>query len=215
MLDLLGVAGVIAAATLTPGPNNFVVMQAAQRGVRAALPAIAGVVIGSLALLAVVVAGAGALFAAAPRARQVLAVVGCSYLVWLGARLLGVGRRRAVSPGAGVAAGPPQPDPGAGGGRSPAGVAGLIGFQFLNPKSWVLVLTATATAPAALGPMGLFLRLGLLFLLVATASLLLWALLGAGVERMLGQSRERRWLDRGLGALLVASALLLLVEAWP
>jgi threonine/homoserine/homoserine lactone efflux protein len=206
MLDLLGAAGLIAAATLTPGPNNLVVMRAAARGgVRGALPAIAGVVLGSLALLAVVAAGAGTLFIAVPQARQVLAVAGCSYLVWLGARLFASARDAVPADTHNGAAG---------GGRLPAGVGGLVAFQFLNPKSWVLVLTATAAVPAAVGALGLFLRLGPLFLLIATPSLLLWALFGAGVERLLGRRRERRWLDRGLAALLIASALLLLVEAW-
>ncbi len=61
MEALIGAAGAIAAAALTPGPNNFVVMRTAARGgLAGALSAIAGVVLGSLALLAVVVAGAGA-----------------------------------------------------------------------------------------------------------------------------------------------------------
>lgn len=206
MLDLFGAAGVIAAATVTPGPNNFVVMRAAARGgLRGALPAILGVVLGSLALLGVVVAGAGALFNAVSYARQVLALAGCSYLVWLGARLFAGGDVEPVSAEQTAVAG----------NALPAGVAGLVAFQFLNPKSWVLVLTATAATSPTLGPLSLFLRLGLLFVLIATPSLLLWALFGAGVERVFGKPPRRRWLDRGLGALLVASALLLLVEAWP
>jgi threonine/homoserine/homoserine lactone efflux protein len=190
---------------------------AAGGGVRGALPAIAGVVLGSLALLAVVVAGAGVLFTAVPLARGVLAVAGCSYLVWLGARLLLAGRGEArPDPPANGAAAPVEPRHQAPRGDAlPAGVAGLAIFQFLNPKSWVLVLAATAAAPVALGPLSLFLRLGLLVLFIATGSLLLWALLGAGLERVLGQRREREWIDRGLGALLVASALALLVEGWP
>ncbi len=211
MLELIGAAGAIAAATLSPGPNNFVVMRAAARGgVRGALPAIAGIVSGSLLLLAVAMGGAGALFAAVPPARRVLAVAGCGYLSWLGVRLVAAaGRERPA--GFENVEGEREP---ASGVAFSASVGGLLAFQFLNPKAWVLVLTACAAAPARLDGVTLYLGLGALLLIIAPVSLLLWALLGAGVERLLGWRAERRWLDRGLGALLVASALLLLVEAW-
>ena len=53
------VAALIALGALTPGPNNLVVLGAGARGgLWAALPPIAGIVAGSLAMLAVVAAGA-------------------------------------------------------------------------------------------------------------------------------------------------------------
>ncbi len=92
MEDLIAAAGALVAAALTPGPNNFVVMRAAARGgLIRALPPIAGIVLGSLALLAVVAAGAGAAFEAEPRLEPALAIAGCLYLVYLGIRLLASG----------------------------------------------------------------------------------------------------------------------------
>ena len=56
---LIGVAGIVLAAAITPGPNNFVVMDAATRhGLAGAVPAIVGVLLGSAALITVVLAGA-------------------------------------------------------------------------------------------------------------------------------------------------------------
>ena len=204
---LIGAAGAIAAAALTPGPNNFVVMRTAARGgLAAALPAIAGVVLGSLALLALVVAGAGAAFDAVPHLRAALAIAGCLYLVWLGARLM----RGGADEGSGRAPVPEaQKTPRAADSqeRLPAGVAGLFGFQFLNPKSWVLVLTATAATPAGWGGLARFGRLAALFAIIPTVCLLLWAAMGKAT------AAAGTWLDRILGALLIASALLLLAEA--
>ena len=58
MNPLLPAAALILVAAITPGPNNLVVMHAAaQRGLRAALPPITGIVLGSLALYAVALAG--------------------------------------------------------------------------------------------------------------------------------------------------------------
>jgi len=227
---LIGAAGAIAAAALTPGPNNFVVMRTAARGgLAAALPAIAGVVLGSLALLALIVAGTGAAFDAVPHLRAALAIAGCLYLVYLGARLMRGGSDKGTEPA-------PAPVPEAQDAqaaqdaqdskptenlpasrettraadlheRLPAGVAGLFGFQFLNPKSWVLVLTATAATPAGWSGLARFGWLAALFAIIPTLCLLLWAALGKTT------AAAGTWLDRILGALLIASALLLLAEA--
>jgi threonine/homoserine/homoserine lactone efflux protein len=252
MEALIGAAGAIAAAALTPGPNNFVVMRTAARGgLAAALPAIAGVVLGSLALLAVVVAGAGAAFEAVPHLRMALAIAGCLYLVYLGAQLLRGGSRggteRAPAPAAQAAQdGKPMENVQAAREtrnaaesqeRLPAGVAGLFGFQFLNPKSWVLVLTATAATPASWSALARFGQLAALFAVIPTVCLLLWATLGkatataaaaatakhegpgtglareAGGATSAGGGRAGQRLDRILGALLIVSAILLLVEA--
>ena len=196
---LIGTAGLVIAATLTPGPNNLVVMRAAARaGFAAVLPAIAGIVLGSLALLALMVAGAGAVFEAEPRVQAALAVAGCLYLVFLGARLL-----------AGGAGDQPSEE------ALPAGVAGLFAFQFLNPKSWVLVLTATAAAPAGAGALATFVQLAVLFVVISTLCLLLWSAFGRALARHLQRRPLRVALDRTLGALLIVSALLLLTSTWP
>jgi threonine/homoserine/homoserine lactone efflux protein len=224
MEPLIGAAGALAAAALTPGPNNFVVMRtAARRGLTGALSAIAGIILGSLAMLAVVVAGAGAAFAAVPRLRAALAVAGCSYLVFLGARLV-------AGAGAGAGAGAQgrldaapvrRPDRAAAvtvqrQARQedlPAGATGLFGFQFVNPKSWILVLTVAAAAPAEGGPLAQFARLAPLFAVIPAAALLLWAALGVAAKGLAG-GPAGAWLDRVLGGLLVVSALALLAEAW-
>jgi threonine/homoserine/homoserine lactone efflux protein len=96
MDPLLAVAGLVAVAAITPGPNNFVVMRAAaSSGIAGALPAIAGVVFGSLALLALVAAGAGALFSVFPASRLVIAFGGGGYLAWMGGRMVLLTMKRA------------------------------------------------------------------------------------------------------------------------
>ena len=85
----LALAAVVTVGAITPGPNNWVVMRAAARsGAAGAVPVIAGVVLGSLALLVLVAAGGGAAFEAEPRLRTALAIGGSLYLAALGARLV-------------------------------------------------------------------------------------------------------------------------------
>jgi threonine/homoserine/homoserine lactone efflux protein len=94
----------------------------------------------------------------------------------------------------------------------PAGARGLFAFQFLNPKAWVLVLTAVSAARGSAEPATALAGLAALFVAIPTASLALWSMLGLSLRR----SRERRapaWLDRALGVLLVACSGLLLLGA--
>lgn len=179
-------------AALTPGPNNLVVMRTAARGGWSeALPAVLGVVAGGLALLAAVTAGAGSAFIAWPLLRTAVRALGVIYLAWLGVRLFAAAGR----------------DTGAT--ALPTGIAGLFGFQFLNPKGWVMVLTVVAALPATTAA-GAFLHLAPLFVCIPFACLLIWAALGRAVSRHLPQPMVRAWTDRILGALLILAALPLL-----
>ncbi len=175
MSDLFTIVSLLGVAAITPGPNNLVVWRAANRaGLRGAMPAIVGVVLGGLLLLAVMALGAGTAFAAHPSLRGWARVAGSLYLAWLGLSLCAAG----LAP---TRAGAAEP-------ALPAGTPGLIGFQFLNPKSWVMVLTVLAAWPAA----GLrdYLPLAGLFVLIPGLCLLLWAVLGACTRALAGASTD-------------------------
>lgn len=199
MEALLATAGLVTVAALTPGPNNLVVMRAAARaGPAGALPAVMGIVLGGLALLTLVAAGGGALFRAVPPARTAVTLAGTAYLTWLGTQLVRAGLR---------------PEPPHEPARAPAtSLAALFGFQFLNPKSWVMALTAVSASQAD-GALAAFLRLALLFAIIPTCCLLVWSTLGSLLARALQEPRRRAWADHVMGVLLLASALLLLREA--
>lgn len=196
MHDLLAPAGLLLAAAITPGPNNLVVLREAGRGgVRGAIGATGGIVLGGLVLLAVAGAGAGALLATHATLRVVLGAAGAAYMAWLGVRLLGHDTRAAA------------PDRGA---TLPTSSLGLFGFQFLNPKGWAMVLTIVAAHPVT-GLSG-YLPLALLFTAIPLACLLLWCVAGRLLATRLAHPRSRRRIDVALGGLLLASAALLLAD---
>ena len=195
---MIGVAGLIAVAAITPGPNNLIVMRAASHsGFMGALPAIAGIVAGGLAMLLLVMAGAGVVFAAEPRLYSVITVGGGAYLCWLGASLV---MGSFANPGAHKIT-PVR--------ALPAGATALFGFQFLNPKSWIMVLTVTAAVQGGAEPSQTFLPLAALFTVIPALCLALWCALGVLMTTYLDRPRIRSWLDRVMGLLLFGSALLL------
>src|SRR5262245_4024395 len=191
---LAAVATVVGVGAITPGPNNIAVMNAAARaGVMGALPAIAGIVFGSLGLLLLVVAGAGALLAAQPRWRTILTIGGSLYLCYLGARLI------KGTPGAQADT---RPREWAGRQRQ---AAGLFVFQFLNPKAWAIVLTATTAAGFTLRDVADLAWLSAIFAGVPFLCLVAWSAFGALFTRRLAAPRFRVRFDRAMGGLLAVS----------
>jgi len=192
MQSLIAAAGFIAAGAITPGPNNLLVMRAAAGGgTRKALPAIAAIVLGSLSLLALVSAGGGALFERFPVVRTTVTLAGALFLGWLGLRLAlcasGEARDRAV----------------------PVRAANVFALQFLNPKGWVMVLTAVAAVQADMSAVAVFAWLAMLFIAILPASLLVWSSFGTRLAKYLARPRFSHWFDRSMGGLLVTCAMLL------
>ena len=188
---IVGISGLIFIAAITPGPNNLIVLQLARaRGLRSALPAIAGILAGGLVLIALTQFGLGALTSRYPWLDQVLVVAGVAYLGGLGLRLVYLSFGTAGTTPGSVQVGL-------------LGAPALFGLQFANPKAWVLVLTASA---AARGVVPNQFVLPLLFAVICSASLLAWAALGQVAARILQGGLARARFDRVMGALLVASA---------
>lgn len=194
MTSFLAVLTMVAVAAITPGPNNFIVMSASLRGgVAAALPALTGVIVGSIALLVLVWVGAGTLFEMIPEIQSVLRIAGATYLIWLGICLIRKANR---------------PEGGSDDQALPETIWGVAGFQLLNPKSWVLVVTAVAAVGGTLVNM---VSLAVIFVAVMGLCLTTWSVAGQLISRWLVNRRARRTFDTVMGALLMGSAAMLLL----
>ena len=193
MTSFLAVLTIVAVAAITPGPNNFIVMSASLRGgVTAAVPAIAGVIAGSIALLALVWVGAGTLFEMFPEIQSVLRIAGAAYLIWLGFCLV----RKANGP-----------DDSADDRALPETTWGVASFQLLNPKSWVLVITAVSAVSGTLASM---VSLAATFVVVMGLCLAIWCVAGQLISRWLVDRHSKRVFDTAMGVLLMGSAAMLL-----
>ena len=199
---LYAIAAIVTIASITPGPNNFLVMRAALRsGIAGAVPSIAGIVVGSIGLLVICLCGIGTLITSAPKLRMLIVVAGGTYLGFLGVKMITSRAERGESPGEPV----PQ--------SAPRRLLSSATFQVLNPKSWILVLSAIASAAANADTRHVFFEVGALLLAIPTICLFIWAVLGLSLTRWLSSGRSRRWFDRVMGTSLLLSSLTLLSSA--
>lgn len=188
------------AMSFTPGPNTALsTALAANLGLRAALRFIFAVPAGWTLMMLACGLGLGALMLAVPGLRLAVKGAGVAYLLWL-AWTLARSRRLADADGS----------------RLRVGFWQGVGLQFLNIKAWVLALAlaagwvATAAGQPAPNPgERLAIVCGVMAVFALTSNLL-YALVGTVLRSWLAQGERLAWFNRGMAALLVATALWLL-----
>lgn len=183
----------------SPGPNNaMVAASGATFGFARTLPHMLGVAIGFPVMLVLVAFGAGDLLRAAPVVHEVLRWVGAAYLLWLAVR---------------IATSAPTPKDVAGGARPLSFLQAAL-FQWVNPKAWVIaisaVVTFTTAGAYALPQAGM---LATIFLVVILPTLAFWTMTGVGAARLLRTARGIRAFNLAMASLLVGSVVGLLREA--
>ncbi len=187
----------VIAATFTPGPNNIMVMaSAANFGVRATAPHMSGVVLGFTFMVVAVGLGLGVVFVQYPTFHQVMKYLGALYLFWFAWKVA-------------TATGAKQESRRA----KPLTFLQAAGFQWVNPKAWMMSVSAFAAYAAGGGvsPLAQALFFGAVFGGCAVPSVGVWALFGSAIGRLLKSNRALRIFNGAMGGLLAASVVLLFV----
>ena len=182
---LLGFAFV---ATVTPGPNNLMLMASgANFGFLKTMPHMLGILGGMSVMTLLVGAGLMALFDAVPVLHTVLKILSVGYLLWLAFKI--------------ATAAPLE------GGKSrgrPLTFLQAAAFQWVNPKAWAMVMSAItlyATDRTLLQVVVVMLA----FAIVCFPAISLWTLLGKVVRRWLSNAFRLRIFNAVMAVLLVAT----------
>jgi threonine/homoserine/homoserine lactone efflux protein len=197
MQPLLPMLAFAFATSITPGPNNTLVMlTAANWGFRASLPVFFGVVSGFLLMVFAVGLGLGGLFAAWPVAHTVLKWVCFAWLLVLAFRIARAGRPALGQGAAGRAT------------ARPLSFWQIAVFQWVNPKAWMMAVGAIALfVPVGAEPLVPVLRVLLAFVLAGAPCVLAWALFGVWIARFLTSPRRVTVFNTTMAVLLVLSML--------
>ena len=184
-------------AGITPGPNNLMLMTSGVKyGLGRTLPHLAGVILGFGLMIAVVGFGLDILFERFPRILPVMRIAGSIYMIWLALKIAlakPIGKVEAS-------------------GR-PIGFLAAAGFQWVNPKAWVMALSALATYAGVIdGYLRSVLFIAALCALIAVPCASAWMLFGASLRRLLMDPRLTRPFNWTMATLLVASIAPILFE---
>jgi threonine/homoserine/homoserine lactone efflux protein len=190
-------------ASITPGPNNLMLMRSgATFGVRRSLSHVFGVQSGFLLLIGLAHAGIAGLLLALPGILTVLRVACFAYLLWLAWLIYKDGRVQAGRPVAATAASS---------GSRPMNFLEGVAFQFINPKGWMMAVTVASAFYGGVAPGHVdLLAAALVSVAIGGPCMLTWTLWGASLDHLLKQPRARSAFSYVMSLLVVATAFWML-----
>ena len=181
------------ATSITPGPNNaMVMMTAANWGFRASLPAFFGVELGFSVLLLATGLGLGQLFAVWPLLHLVLKWACFAWLLVLAWKLARTRTHETRSDTH----------------DRPLKFLQMTLFQWVNHKAWMMTIGAVALfVPVGSDPLWPVLRLIVAYNVAGAPCVLAWAWFGAAISRFLTSPRRVRTFNITMAMLLLLSML--------
>ncbi|CDZ59873.1 LysE family translocator [Neorhizobium galegae] len=178
--------------SITPGPNNMMLFASGVNfGFTRTIPHMLGIGAGFLSLLIAVGLGLGALLHSVPVVYTALKFAGGAYLLWVAWK---IGTSRSLSDGKT--------------GAQPMTFIGAAAFQWVNPKAWVMAVTAMATYTNPEYYLPTVMLVGLAFAAVNVPSVSTWAGFGSALREWLSVPARLKWFN-------ITMALLLVASLWP
>ncbi|NLS20840.1 LysE family translocator [Rhizobium sp. P40RR-XXII] len=178
--------------SITPGPNNMMLFASGVNfGFRRTIPHMLGIGVGFFSLLLGVGLGLGALLHTVPVLYTGLKFAGGAYLVWIAWK---IGTSRSITESEGSA--------------QPMSFMSAAAFQWVNPKAWVMAVTAMATYTNEQLYLFTVLLVGLAFAAVNVPSVSTWAGFGSVLRDWLADPVRLKWFN-------ITMAVLLVLSLWP
>lgn len=178
--------------SITPGPNNMMLFASGVNfGFVRTIPHMLGIGVGFLILLIAVGLGLGALLHSVPLLYTILKFAGGVYLVWIAWK---IASSRSLSEGSA--------------GAEPMSFVQAAAFQWVNPKAWVMAVSAMATYTSEQSYLVSVMIVGLIFAVVNVPSVSTWAGFGSALRQWLSDPVRLKWFN-------ITMAVLLVVSLWP
>ncbi|GAP76589.1 transporter, LysE family [Pseudoalteromonas sp. SW0106-04] len=184
-------------ASVTPGPNNILVMTSGVNfGVKRSLPLLTGICVGFAVMLLLVGLGFSFVFSRYPSLHFVIKCLGVLYLLYLAFVIAcssaAIERKEQHRP--------------------LSFINGAL-FQWVNGKAWVVASGAIAAFTSVGGEFsGDNIVIVLTFLLVSFPCVGVWLMFGSMLKNLLNTANRRRWFNLAMALLLVLSVIPVLKE---
>ncbi len=179
-------------STITPGPNNIMIMTSGMNfGIRRSFPHYLGICIGFPGMIVMVGLGLGVIFELVPVLHDVIKIVGIVYLLYL-AWLIANSASDSLEENQ----------------AKPISFFQAALFQWVNPKAWIMATGAVAAYTSASGDILVqVLVIALVFFLASFPCVGSWFFFGITLKRILKTPERQRFFNRVMSALLVCSIL--------
>ena len=179
---------------VTPGPNNAMLTASGIKfGFKKTIPHLIGIPFGHTIQITLVCFGLGNLFQKYPLIQNYLKWLCFIYLLYLGWKIIGSFSEHKKESG------------------RPLKLYEAALFQFMNPKAWVVALTAST----AFFPVNENFYLATIFValtapFICFPSICLWALFGSSIKRLIKNDKIKKIMEYFLAVLLIITAIIIL-----
>ena len=179
---------------VTPGPNNAMLTASGIKfGFKKTIPHLIGIPFGHVIQITLVCFGVGNLFQKYPLVQNYLKWLCFFYLLYLGWKIIGSFSEHKKESG------------------RPLKLYEAALFQFMNPKAWVVALTAST----AFFPVNENFYLATTFIaltapFVCFPSICLWALFGSSIKILIKNAKIKKIVEYFLAVLLIFTAIIIL-----
>jgi threonine/homoserine/homoserine lactone efflux protein len=184
-------------ASITPGPNNIMLMSSGLNfGIQKSIPHLLGVVIGFPIMIISIGLGFEIVFEKYPFIHQVIKIVGIIYLVYLAWRVA-TSSRQALDAAKAM----------------PLQFWQAVLFQWVNPKAWVMATGAIAAYTSLSSDFFTqVLIIALTFMVVAFPSAGSWLIFGSSLKRFLQKPAYQHAFNVTMALLLIGSIAPVVIE---
>ncbi|WP_175824191.1 LysE family translocator [Burkholderia sp. BCC0419] len=185
--------------SITPGPNNTMLLASGVNfGFRRTMPHLFGISTGVAILMLCVGFGLGEAFKRLPLLYTILEAASVAYLLYLAWRIGTSGEVKAH-----------------GAKPRPMTFIEAAAFQWVNPKAWMMVLTAATTVQLSADYGMNAAWMSVVFILIGFPCICLWAAFGLGLRRFLSNPRALRIFNVTMAVLLILSLYPLVAHLLP
>lgn len=195
---LLAMAGFAFAGTWTPGPNNIMLANSGARfGFRRTTPHALGVAFGFPVMAFLVALGLGELFKSSDLLREAMKWIGAALLLYLAYRIATAGGAKADKESH----------------ARPFTFLEAVGFQWINPKAWMMAIGVVATYTTGAHPVLEAAAVAGVFVLAGLSSAHGWAGFGAALRDWLSHGSRLALYNAAMGGLLALFVIPILLDA--
>lgn len=181
----------------TPGPNTLMLLASGVNfGFNRTIPHMLGVVSGFFILLLCVGLGLGVLLTSQDFLHKGLKIIGGGYLLFLSWRIATAGSFS-------LSLSPQTSEPPA---RPMRLVAAML-FQWVNPKAWMMGVTAMALYTQSAEPSASVFTIALMYAVVGLPTVALWAGFGSALSNWLEKPGRLKWFNRIMGISLALTVI--------
>ncbi len=182
--------------TLTPGPNNFLLMNSGlNHGIRKSLSHYLGICIGFPLMVLLVSLGFGELFKQHLWIKHLLKIMGSAYMLYLAYQILFSLSKPKNSESI-----------------KPFSFIQAVLFQWINPKAWLMVISASSIFSLTTNYIHNAIIISMVFLLVGLPCIGSWLVGGAYLRQLLKNAKQQKIFNILMALCLIASIILIFLD---